>query len=155
MDEILLSEIIKRTNDTIRSWDHRPSTVYQYQMAWKALTDYFVGHNQVLFSKQLAEQYIRESKAKLQDGIIKKWRYKLDRLAVLMLIECFESGHISWKYHTDRPKYFKQSAYVLIHTDYLKCLKEEGKGDGTIQIYEAVSRQFLEYLEQRRVRDIA
>jgi integrase len=155
MDEILLAEIIKRTNDTIRSWEHRPSTVYQYQMAWKALTDYFVDHNQVLFSKQLAEQYIQESKAKLQDGIIKKWRYKLDRLAVLMLIECFESGHVSWKYHPDRPKYFKQSAYVLIHTDYLECLDEEGKGVGTIQIYEAVSGQFLEYLEQRGVRDIA
>jgi hypothetical protein len=155
MDETVLSELITQTRDSIRSFEHSQSTVYQYQMAWKALTDYFIEHNQVTFSKQLAEQFVLESKAKLDAGVIKKWRHKLNRLTVLMLIEYFEYGHVLWKYHEDRPVYLHQSAYILLHTDYLNCLKKEGKGNGTIESYGIVSRQFLEYLEQEKVRDIA
>ncbi len=41
-----------------------------------------------------------------------------------------------------------------MQTDYLNCLKKEGKSADTIQISGIVSRQFLEYLEQRKVKDI-
>jgi hypothetical protein len=68
MDEILLSELIERTLDSIRSFEHSHSTIYQYQMAWKALIDYFLEHDQVLFSKQLAEQYMLESKEMLESS---------------------------------------------------------------------------------------
>jgi site-specific recombinase XerD len=157
MGELLLSELIKQTRESIRSFEHSQSTVYQYQMAWEALTDYFIDkHDQVMFSKQLAEQYILESKAKLKAGAIKKWRYKLDRLTVLMLIECNEYGHVTWKYHNDdNPTRLLQSAYMLLHKDYLNCLEKEGKGAGTIRIYEIVSRQFLKYLEQKKFKDIS
>ena len=156
MDEISLSELIEQTKESIRSFEHSQSTVYQYQMAWKALTNYFIEHNQVMFSKQLAEQYILESKAKLDAGAIKKWRHKLNRITVQMLIEYFEYGHVTWKYHEDdHPTYLHQSANILLHKDFLNCLEKEGKGTGTIQIYGIVSRQFLEYLEQKKVKDIS
>jgi len=101
-------------------------------------------------SKQLAEQYVLESKAKLEAGAIKKWRYKLNRLTVLMLIECYQDGHVTWKYHKDdHPTHLLQLAYILLHKDYLNCLEEEGKATSTIQTHETISRQFLEYLEQR------
>jgi len=155
MDEILLSELIERTNEAIRPLEHSPSTVYQYQMAWQALKDYFAEHDQVMFSKPLAEQFIQESKVKLDVGLIKRWRYKLNRLAVLILIEYFESGQVTWKFHKDRSQDLHQAAYILLHTDYLHCLEEEGKGFGTLRIYETISRQFLQYLEQRGAREIA
>jgi site-specific recombinase XerD len=152
---IRLSELIERTNDCIRSLEHSPSTVYQYQMTWKALADYFREHDQALFSRQLAEQYLLESKARLEAGVIKRWRYKLDRRTVHMLIECFEYGHVSWKYYEDPPAYLHRLAYLCLHADYLNHLREEGKGAGTVQTYGIVSRQFLEYLEQREIQDIA
>jgi integrase len=156
MGEISLSELVEQTRESIRSFEHSQSTVYQYQMAWKALTDYYIEHDQVMFSKQLAEQYVLESKVKLKAGAIKKWRYKLNRLTVLMLIECYEDGHVTWKYHKDdNPTRLLQSAYILLHKDYLKSLEKEGKGTGTIRIYETVSRQFLKYLEQRKLKDIS
>ncbi len=156
MGEILLSELIEQTMGSIRSFEHSQSTVYQYQMAWRALTDYFIEHNQVMFSKQLAEQFVLETKTKLDTRTIKKWRYKLNRLTVLMLIECYEYGHVTWKHHKDdNPTRLLQSAYNLLHTDYLKCLEKERKGAGTIRIYEIVSRQFLKYLEQMGGKDIS
>jgi integrase len=147
MDEIALSELIEKTEESIRSFEFSHSTVYHYQMAWRALTDYFIENNQVLFSKQLAEQYILELKAKLGAGAIKSWRYQLDRLTVKILIEYFEYGCVSWKYHAEHP--------ARLHQEYLGFLKEEGKGTGTIQFREIISRQFLEYLGQRKLNDIA
>ncbi len=156
MGEISLSELIERTKDSIRSFEHSQSTLYQYQLAWRGLSDYFIEHNQVLFSKQLAEQHVHESKAKLDTGAIRRWRYKLIRMTVHMLIECYEEGYCTWKHHKDDPPTrLHQSVYLLLHKDFLDCLKKEGKGDRTIQTYEIVARQFLEYLEQKKVDDIS
>jgi hypothetical protein len=156
MDTILLSELIEQTKDSIRSFEHSQSTFYQYQMGWRKLSGYFMEHHQVLFSKPLAEQYLLELKGKWKTGSIKAWRYKLYRLTVLMLIECEETGRVTWKKHTDDPPTrLHQSAYLLLHREYLNFLRKEGKGIGTIQIYDLVSRQFLEYLEERKVEDLA
>ena len=154
MDEIALTELIEQTKNSIRSLEHSQVTVDHYQMAWRALADNFIEHNQVMFSKQLAEQYILESKAKLDAGAITRWRFKLNRQTVLMLIECFECGHIIWKRHENHPAHLHQLAFILLHQDYLDFLKKEGKSAGTIRTRGRISRQFLEYLEQRKVRDI-
>ena len=153
--DVLLSELIERAQVGIRPLEHRPSTVYQYQMAWQTLADYFQEHDQTLFSRPLAEQYLRESHAQLEAGLIKRWRYKLDRRTVHMLIECFETGQIVWKYYEDPPAYLHQAAYLRLHTDYLHHLQAEGKGAGTLQTYRVVSRQFLGYLEQQAISEIA
>ena len=126
MGEISLSELIEQTKESIRPFEYNRSTIYRYQMAWRALTDYFIEHDQVVFSKQLAEQFVLESKTKLDTRAIKKWRYKLNRLTVLMLIECYEYGHVTWKHHReDNPNRLLQLAYILLHKDYLNCLEKE------------------------------
>lgn len=58
MDEILLSELIARTKESIRPLEHSQSTLYQYTMAWGELTNYFSENYHFLFSKQLSEQYV-------------------------------------------------------------------------------------------------
>ena len=127
MDEIALSELIEQMKDSIRSFEHSRTTVDNYQFAWRALANYFIEHNQVMFSKQLAEQYILESKAKLDAGAITKWRYKINRQTVLMLIEYFECGQIIWKRHQNRPTHLHQLAFILLHQDYLDFLKKKEK----------------------------
>jgi hypothetical protein len=141
MDEIALSELIEQTKDSIRSFEHSRTTVDHYQIAWRALADYFIEHNQVMFSKQLAEQYILESKAKLDAGAITRWQYKLNRQTVLMLIEYFECGHIIWERLENHPAHLHQLAFILLHQDYLDFLKKEGKGAGTIRTHGRVSRK--------------
>jgi len=156
MDEILLSELIGRTKESIRPLEHSQSTLYQYTMAWEELTRYFIGKNQILFSKQMAEQFVFESEEQLKVGIIKEWRYKLIRLTVRMLIEIYEKDQFTWSCHKyDPPTYLHQPGYVLLLNDYVNNLKNEGKAFGTIQTYGIISRQFLEYLELKNIKDIA
>lgn len=156
MGEILLSELIARTKETIRPLEYSQSTLYKYAMIWGGLTRYFIGKNQTLFSKQLAEQYVFESKEQLEAGTIKRWRYKLIRLTVYMLIEVYEKDQFTWNCHKyDPPTYLHQPGYVLLLNDYVNNLKNEGKAFGTIQTYRIVSRQFLEYLEKKNIQAIA
>jgi len=62
MDEIAITELIVQTKDSIRSIEYKQETVDRYQMAWRELTDYFIENNQVMFSQQLAEQYVLSQK---------------------------------------------------------------------------------------------
>jgi integrase len=155
MDNILLSELIERTHDSVRPFEHNQYTVNHYQIVWKEIAHYFLQHDQALFSKQLAEQYILDSKAKQEAGVIPKWRHYSNRQAALMLIECFEEGHITWKLHREQTVHLYQSAYLRLYADYLKHLEIEGKSASTIECYKIVARQFLEYLERKKVLDIA
>ena len=155
MDEILLSELIVRTKEFIRPLKHSQSTLYQFQLGCRELSDFFIGQDQTLFSKQLAEQFVSETKAQLDAGAIKKWRYKLIRRTVYMLIGSYEDGHFTWKYYKDPMTRLHQPAYVLLLNDYLNCLRKEGKSDRTIQSYEIFIRQFLEYLEQKKTWNIS
>jgi integrase len=156
MGEILLSELIEQTKGLIRPLKYSRSMLYQYTLAWGGLTSYFIGNNWIMFSKPLAEQYVFESKAKLRDGTIKRWRYNLDRHTVRMLIEVYENGQFTWKYQRyDTPIHLHQPAYILLLNDYVNNLKNEGKATSTIQTNEIVSRQFLEYLEKEKIWDIA
>ena len=63
-----LSELIEHTEELIRSFGHSQSTFYQYQMAWKELSSYFTEHHQILFSKQLAEQYVLAQRKNWKTG---------------------------------------------------------------------------------------
>jgi integrase len=124
-------------------------------MAWKALAAYFQEHDQALFSKPLAEQYLREAKANMEAGGIKPWRYQLDRRAVHRLLEYFESGQVTWKYAKEPSIYLHQAAYLRLQADYLHHLQTEGKSTSTGQKNGGIVRQFLEYLEQQDIQEIA
>jgi site-specific recombinase XerD len=155
MKEILLSELIEQTSNCIRSFEHSQSTFYQYQLGWRAFTEYFYENHQVTFSTQLAEKYICELKVKLDAGSIKMWRYQLYRISVCWLIEYFEKGNVIWKYHKQaRTNQISQPAYILLQKEYLDNLKIEGISYSTIQHYANISRQFLKYLEQQKINNI-
>jgi len=72
-----------------------------------------------------------------------------------MLIEYDETGRVTWKKHKDDPPTrLHQAAYIHLHQEYRDFLKKEGKSPGTIQTYEIVARQFLEYLEEIKVDEL-
>lgn len=156
MNEILLSKLIEQTKESICSFEYSQSTTYQYQMAWRTLTDYFFENHQNVFSVQLAQQFMNELKAKFDAGTMKKWRYKLYRVATRRLIEFYEQGYLTWNYqkHTLTTQ-ICQPNYVLLQRDYLNSLKKEGKSTRTIQFDEIISRQLLAFLEQKGTNGIA
>ena len=156
MKDILLSELIEQTKAATRSFEHSQSTIYQYELAWRAFAGFFQANQQILFSAPLARQYLLELQAKHDAGTIKKWRFKLYRLTTRLLIEFYEQGYLTWGYqkHALTTQIHQQNC-ILLQKDYLNSLKKRGIGARTIQYYETVSRQFLTFLEQQKTIAIA
>src|SRR5699024_11408436 len=123
MKEILLTELINKAKVAIKPIQHRPSTVYQYGLAWKELVRYFESNGQSYFSTELANRFVQESKDSFDKGLIKNWRHKLRRLSVLILFEVLETGSYSWKFHLDRKSTRLNSSHVSISYAVF-CLKK-------------------------------
>jgi len=146
MKDILLFELIEQTKEAARSFEHSRSTIYQYELAWRALAGFFQANQQILFSAPLARQYLMDLKAKYDAGTIKKWRFKLYRLTTRLLIEFYEQGQLTWGHQKHAlTTQIHQQNYVLLQKDYLNSLKRTGIAARTVQYYEIVSRQFLTF----------
>jgi site-specific recombinase XerD len=155
METLLLSELIQKTKNSIHSLDHSQSTLYQYDLAWKELSSYFQEQGQVFFSKQLAQLFVRCSQEALENGDIKLWRYKLRRLAVQMLIEVHEKGSYTWNCYKKDPNELLAETLIKLHQNYISEITLIGKGNGTIHLYQTVSRQFLKYVQFEKHKAIA
>ena len=147
MKKILLTDLVLESKEAIKPIQHSASTVYQYGLAWDELIYFFKSHGQTYFSKELAIRFVRNSKAELDQGFIKEWRYKLRRLSVQILIEVLETGSYHWKFHHKDANSSLSSEIKLLHNAYSTELNRSGKGNGTCGCYEVVARQFLIYVQ--------
>ena len=82
LKEITLTELITKAETAIAPIGHSQSTVYQYGLAWKDLTQYFQSNGQIFFAEDIANLFVQQAQEQLQKGKIKLWRYKLYRLSV-------------------------------------------------------------------------
>ena len=155
MKASLLSELVLKTQNSIHSFNHSQSTLYQYDLAWKELSSYFQENGQVFFSKQLAQLFVRCSQESLEKGYIKLWRYKLRRLAVKMLIEVSERGSYTWSCYKKDPNELLSETMIKLHQNYIFENTAVGKNNGTVRLYETVSRQFLKYVQFEKHKAIA
>jgi len=71
------------------------------------------------------------------------------------LIEFFEHGLVQWKhFQYNQNLSFNQIAFMQLRANYLLSLKDCRKGFGTVRLAETISKQFLQYLEQKGYADI-
>ena len=103
MDNILLTDLIAKTRKAIAPLGHSKSTLYQYGLAWDELVRYFNLNNQNLFTEDLAHQFVKQAREHLMAGKLKIWKYKLYRLATVILIEVYQTGGYKWQHHSTDP----------------------------------------------------
>lgn len=147
MDEILLTELIVKAGAAIAPLGHSQSTLYQYGLAWNDLKQYFLSNGQIIFTEDLANQFVKQAQKQLKEGTLKLWRYKLYRLAVAILIEVYHTGRYEWKFHHSDPNDFLHAEHGRIHDTFQRYLVQAGKSNGTRSLYGTVSRQFFSCLQ--------
>lgn len=131
MHEITLSNLISKTKEVLKQKQYRPSTLSQYDFAWKGLCDYFDEHKTNEFSVTLATQYVNESRQRFDAGDFMLWKLKLIRKTVALLLECYETGSIHWqKMPSWRNVELKTPMYARIITEYDRNLVNKGYGLG-------------------------
>lgn len=152
MKKKTLNEVIAMTKEMIKPYQHRPSTLWQYDYAWRGLGDYFEQHETECFSLVLAYQYVTEARQKYEVGNMATWKFKLFRKSVMMLIQCYETGSVQWgKLPSWVQSSFNTSLYNSVIDDYVKDLESNKLGLGTIELRKSVSKKFLGYLEEVRI----
>ena len=97
MTEALLSTLIEKAREAVKSFGYKQSTLKQYDRAWRCLKDYFFKHGRKTFSVKLVEKYIGEQKKQLGRGKISMQKHRFTRRAVSILNEYYSQGFITWK----------------------------------------------------------
>ena len=156
MQEITLIDLIAKTKEAIKSFQHSQSTLWQYDYSWRGLSDFFAKYETTQFSNELANQYVMEARNKYETGVIAFWKFKLIRKTVTMLVQCHETGGVQWaKVPPWGKSSFKTPLYDRVIDDYLKDLESKEYGPGTIELRKTVSKKFLGYLEQKGFYDLS
>lgn len=155
MTEELLSTLIEKTGEAVKSFGYKQSTLKHYDWAWRRLKDYFLKHGRKTFSEKLAEQYISKQKKQLDRGEISMQKHIFTRRTVDMLKEYYSQGYITWKYHKrGSVTQLKEYSFIQLHKAYISQLLKEHKSQDTVQKYGAYSKRFLEYLELKGYKNI-
>lgn len=68
MTETLLSTLIEKTEEAVRSFGYKQSTLKQYDRAWRCLKDYFLKHGRKTFSVKLLENTSASKRSSLTGG---------------------------------------------------------------------------------------
>lgn len=95
MTRLLLEELVAGTKDAIKPMQHSQSTLWQYDYAWREFRSYSLKRGISIFSVELAEQFVRDARQLYEQGSLKKWKFKLLRKAVALLVEHHEVGSVS------------------------------------------------------------
>lgn len=156
MQEKTLTDLIAKTKEAIKPFQHSESTLWQYDYGWRDLCNFFAKHKASFYSDELLSQYVMEVRQRYETGAIAAWKFKLLRKTVHMLMQYYESGHVQWvKVPTWGKASFKIPLYTRVLNDYVRQLESKGYGSGTIELRKSVSKKFLGFLEQEGLHDLS
>lgn len=146
-----LHALVNETRAAMVPLGHRPSTVWQYDYAWRRFEAYAASRGTALFSTALTADYLQELRQQYDAGAIKAWWFKLVRRAVDLITQQSETGEVRW---TQLPPWGRAELpphHAAILTPYTDHLIAVGYARGTRHVYRIVARQFLEYLDRAGV----
>lgn len=148
MTETLLSTLIEKTREAVKSFGHKQSTLKHYDREWGCLKDYFLKHGRKTFSKKLVKKYIIEQNRQLDRGQISMQKHRFTRRTLSMLNEYYSQGHITWKCpKKSETTQLRKHFFIQLHKEYITQLLREHKSPTTVYKYGVYSKRFFEYLE--------
>ena len=146
-----MDTLIADTREGVRPLGHRPSTVWQYEYAWRQFRAYATTGGGSVFSLALVADYLQELRQQYEAGTLKAWRFKLARKAVALLTQQWETGAVHWTHLPPWTQAELPLHHAAILTPYTEHLTAAGYGQGTRSVYRVVAQQFLQYLDRARV----
>ncbi|CAG4933481.1 hypothetical protein [Acidithrix sp. C25] len=153
--QLSLEELIVCTRKAIAPLNHSKSTLWQYNYGWEELRFYFIAHGYDSFSIDLAGRYVDEAREKYEKGALKMWKFKLFRKTTDLLVQFHVSGTVQWK---NLPKWgnqrLKEQHFIDIYDTYVQKLRIASYGEGTVELYAIVAKEFFKYLEDRDIKSL-
>jgi hypothetical protein len=79
MNEKTLTDLIAKTKEAIKPFQHSESTLWQYDYGWRDLCNFYAKHKASFYSDELLSQYVTEVRQRYETGAIAAWKFKLLR----------------------------------------------------------------------------
>ena len=157
MKQISLTKIISISMEAVASFGNKESVTRFYRQAYNRLIQYFSVRNRTMFFVQLADDFVKECKQQLENGICGTSRFKTTRRAVQLLKDYYYTGNIVWKQYSFAKKRIAPTnpAFVKLQEDYIGYLVEMGWKRNSIESADNHSRQFLVFIEAKGHRSVA
>lgn len=155
MQSVSLDTLIADTRTAVQPLGHRPSTVWQYEYAWRHFRAYATARGAVVFSAALAAEYLQACRQQYEAGTVKAWRFKLARKAVSLLAQQADRGEVRWVHLPPWGRVDPPAHHAAILAPYTRHLVDAGYGRGTCAVYRLVAHQWLRYLDHAGVPEVA
>ena len=157
MKQISLKQIISFSLEAVGSFGNKESVKRFYRQAYNRLIQCFSKQNRTMFSVQLADDFVKECKQQLENGICCTTRFKYTRRAVQLLKDYYYTGNIVWKQYSFVKKKITPTnpAFFKLQEAYIGYLSELGWKRNSIESADNHSRQFLVFIEAKGHRSVA
>lgn len=120
------------------------STMGQYRHAWNEIRHYCFGHGTVNFEKSTLDQFLSEVKEQIHAGIIKEWKWKINRKSVFILYEVAETGEFQWR-NIQNKSTSMDFEIDHIRLEYLATLVSRNLEKNTVDLYSYVFRKMVSF----------
>lgn len=134
---------------------HSESTFGQYIKAWREFYCYlYAVIRDTVFSRKNADKFLRTRDDKLKSGTIKKWKWKIYRRSILVLLEVANTGKFEWKMFRSNQVRCKDDTIEELRLHYLSYLKTMNLENNTIDLHDYVFRNIIEELAVSDVHEL-
>lgn len=129
-----------------------PRTVYGQSYGYmKAIQDYCLNHGEKYYNPVLLRKVWEETEARYERGEISQSHYLGKRKCLERLVECYNTGTLSWTMHKLKQKYCLFDEYKALLEEFLQMLVRD---PNTIYDYSWVIRRYLNYLQSIGITDV-
>ncbi|MDR0593630.1 MAG: tyrosine-type recombinase/integrase [Bifidobacteriaceae bacterium] len=148
--DISIGELIAKADTEVGRLGLAASTVWQYRWAWSRFEAFCLERQVTRFCRAEADAFLDKVVRDHRDGVIKEWKRRLFRKAVLVLREVAETGVYLWS-KSDRvhPNDSLGPDLRLVREEYEAWLSGSHLADATAELYSVVSRRALRWARGR------
>jgi len=146
--------VIVKSEMEMRHLQLTASTTGQYKHSWIDIRRYFHDAGTVVYDETLLKRYIQEISDLRKAGIMKEWKWKINRKAAYVLVEVANTGEFHWNSiskgtSSDNPE------LEAIRLRYIKTLEQRNLSKSTIILYDYVLRKLLLFVNFETLNDLA
>jgi integrase len=142
-DPISLGYIIVKAKLEMKYLQLSESTTGQYMHAWLEIQQYFEKRGFDIYSPEILNDYICSITVSHNSGLIKEWKWKINRKAAFALAEVAKTGHYKWASISNGLTYPLPSDIDIVKRAYCDFLTDRNLSASTVYLHDFVFHRFI------------
>lgn len=153
LQDVHIDYLIVKAEIEMRYLNLTISTIGQYRHAWIDIRRYFYDAGVTGYDEALIKEFIKEISSLRNKGLIKEWKWKINRKAAHVLMEVANTGCFHWgTLHQSTNSNSKETECIRLQ--YLESLEQRNLSTSTIGLHDYVFRKTVEFTGIETLRDL-